>query len=281
MNDWLSQTVSSGSLLLALPVALVAGLVSFFSPCVVPLLPGYLSYVSGVAVQDLDSARRSRLLAGSLLFVLGFSTVFVLSGALFGSIGTELRAYQRPLSIGTGVLVIAVGLAFIGWLPFLQRDVRVHAVPAVGLAMAPVLGSEPMADSPMDNRWTTPAPSPDTMRISRNPSGSSSMEAPRSSSVISDPCLRPDSAQGVSGSIASPRKNRWCSGASAPASARLSRRASKEMTPGCSKAGVACCPIRPAMTCDMGVDSSASTTTCWRLRVRGLSTINSTRMGSA
>lgn len=140
MNDWLSQTVSSGSLLLALPVALVAGLVSFFSPCVVPLLPGYLSYVSGVAVQDLDNARRGRLLAGSLLFVLGFSTVFVLSGALFGSIGTELRAYQRPLSIGTGILVIVVGLAFIGWLPFLQRDRRVHAVPAVGLAMAPVLG---------------------------------------------------------------------------------------------------------------------------------------------
>ena len=140
MNDWLSSTVSSGTLLLAVPVALVAGLVSFFSPCVVPLLPGYLSYVSGVAVQDLDQARRGRLLAGSLLFVLGFSAVFVLSGALFGSIGTELRAYQRPLSIGTGVLVIVVGLAFIGLLPMLQRDVRVHAVPAVGLAMAPVLG---------------------------------------------------------------------------------------------------------------------------------------------
>lgn len=140
MNDWLGETVSSGTLLLAMPVALAAGLVSFFSPCVVPLLPGYLSYVSGVAVQDLESARRGRVVGGALLFVLGFSTVFVLSGALFGSIGTELRAYQRPLSIGTGVLVIAVGLAFIGWLPFLQRDVRVHAVPKVGLAMAPVLG---------------------------------------------------------------------------------------------------------------------------------------------
>lgn len=140
MNDWLTETVSSGTLLLALPVALAAGLVSFFSPCVVPLLPGYLSYVSGVAVQDLERARRGRLLAGSLLFVLGFSAVFVLSGALFGSIGTELRAYQRPLSIGTGVLVILVGLAFVGLVPFLQRDVRVHAVPTVGLAMAPVLG---------------------------------------------------------------------------------------------------------------------------------------------
>lgn len=140
MNGWLNETVSSGTLLLAMPVALAAGLVSFFSPCVLPLLPGYLSYVSGVAVQDLENARRSRLVTGSLLFVLGFSAVFVLSGALFGSIGTELRAYQRPLSIATGVLVIGVGLAFIGLLPFLQRDVRVHAVPRVGLAMAPVLG---------------------------------------------------------------------------------------------------------------------------------------------
>ena len=140
MSDWLRETVASGSLVLALPVALVAGLVSFFSPCVLPLLPGYLSYVSGVGVQDLDSGRRSRVVLGALLFVLGFSAVFVLSGALFGSIGTELRAYQRQLSIATGILLIVVGLAFAGGLRFLQRDVRVHAVPAVGLGIAPVLG---------------------------------------------------------------------------------------------------------------------------------------------
>jgi cytochrome c-type biogenesis protein len=140
VTDWFQDTVYSGNLLLAVPVAALAGLVSFFSPCVLPLLPGYLSYVSGVAAQDLESARRGRLLAGAVLFVLGFSAVFVLGGALFGSIGLELRRYQDTLSIIAGVLVILVGLAFIGLVPMLQRDVRVHSVPAVGLLIAPLLG---------------------------------------------------------------------------------------------------------------------------------------------
>ncbi|MGH3456821.1 cytochrome c biogenesis CcdA family protein, partial [Aeromicrobium sp.] len=105
-----SDTVASGSLLLAIPIAVLAGLISFFSPCVVPLLPGYLSYVTGVGVQDLDTARRGRLLLGSSLFVLGFTVVFVSGGALFGSIGQELFAYHRELSIVTGVLVILLGL---------------------------------------------------------------------------------------------------------------------------------------------------------------------------
>ena len=119
---------------------MLAGLVSFFSPCVVPLLPGYLSYVTGVGVQDLDTARRGRLLLGSSLFVLGFTVVFVSGGALFGSIGQELFAYHRELSIVTGVLVILLGLVFMGFVPLLQREVRIHAVPTVGLAIAPVLG---------------------------------------------------------------------------------------------------------------------------------------------
>jgi cytochrome c-type biogenesis protein len=140
VSDWFQDTVYSGNLLLAAPVAVLAGLVSFFSPCVVPLLPGYLSYVSGVAAQDLESARRGRLLAGALLFVLGFTAVFVAGGALFGSAGLELEKYQRELSIVTGVLVIGLGLVFIGFVPFLQRESRVHAVPAVGLAIAPLLG---------------------------------------------------------------------------------------------------------------------------------------------
>lgn len=140
MTDWFKETVYSGNLLLAVPVAALAGLVSFFSPCVLPLLPGYLSYVSGVAAQDLQSAKRGRLLAGALLFVLGFSSVFVLGGALFGFIGLELQEYRETLSIVAGILVIILGLVFIGFVPFLQREVRVHAVPAVGLAIAPLLG---------------------------------------------------------------------------------------------------------------------------------------------
>jgi cytochrome c-type biogenesis protein len=140
VTDWFQQTAASGNLLLAVPVAMIAGLVSFFSPCVLPLLPGYLSYVSGVAAQDLESARRGRLLAGSVLFVLGFSAVYVLGGALFGSVGLQLAEHQRTLSIVTGVLIVVMGLAFIGLVPLLQRDVRIHAVPAIGLAVAPLLG---------------------------------------------------------------------------------------------------------------------------------------------
>jgi cytochrome c-type biogenesis protein len=140
VTDWFQDTVYSGNLLLAVPVAALAGLVSFFSPCVLPLLPGYLSYVSGVAAQDLESARRGRLLAGAVLFVLGFSSVFVLGGALFGYVGKDLQGHQDTLSIIAGILVIIVGLAFIGLVPLLQRDVRVHAVPAVGLVIAPLLG---------------------------------------------------------------------------------------------------------------------------------------------
>jgi cytochrome c-type biogenesis protein len=140
VTDWFRDTALSGNLLLAVPVAAIAGLVSFFSPCVLPLLPGYLSYMSGVAAQDLESARRGRLLAGAVLFVLGFSAVFVLSGALFGSIGLELSRYRDTLAIVAGTLVILLGLVFIGFVPFLQREVRVHAVPAVGLAIAPLLG---------------------------------------------------------------------------------------------------------------------------------------------
>lgn len=77
------SVVSSGSLLLAVPIALTAGLLSFFSPCVVPLLPGYLSYMTGVGVQDLGTAAKGRLLAGACLFVVGFTAVFVSGGVLF------------------------------------------------------------------------------------------------------------------------------------------------------------------------------------------------------
>ena len=77
---------------------LVAGLVSFFSPCVVPLLPGYLSYATGLSGADLGDARRGRMLAGSLLFVLGFSFVFVSFGALIGGVGDWLFEYQRQIT---------------------------------------------------------------------------------------------------------------------------------------------------------------------------------------
>lgn len=140
MGDWFATTAGSGSLALAVPVALVAGLVSFFSPCVIPLLPGYLSYATGLGGADLEHARRGRMLAGSVLFVLGFSLVFVALGTLSGALGAWLITWQRQITVVLGVLTIVLGLAFAGLLPWLQRDWRIHRVPAVGLAAAPLLG---------------------------------------------------------------------------------------------------------------------------------------------
>ena len=137
------NTVLSGQLLLAVPVALIAGLVSFLSPCVVPLVPGYIAYVTGLSGADLDGAtrrRRGRVLVGSFLFVLGFSAVFVSLGALFGGVGENLKAHVDVLDRVLGVLVIVFGLAFMGLIPGLQREFRFHQLPAAGVAGAPVLG---------------------------------------------------------------------------------------------------------------------------------------------
>jgi cytochrome c-type biogenesis protein len=132
MND----VVASGSLLLALPIAVLAGLVSFLSPCVLPLVPGYLSYVTGMS-QD---PRRGRLVLGTVLFVAGFGLVFVLSGALFGGLGSVMLGNAEIITRVLGVLTIVLGLAFLGALPGLMRDVRIHKVPSAGLAGAPLLG---------------------------------------------------------------------------------------------------------------------------------------------
>ncbi|MEO6511026.1 MAG: cytochrome c biogenesis CcdA family protein [Nocardioides sp.] len=140
MNDWLQDTAMSGSMILALPVALVAGLVSFFSPCVIPLLPGYLSYATGVSGADLEDARRSRMVVGAVLFVSGFAVVFVLLGSLTGAAGAWLFVHYDQLNIALGMIMILLGIAFLGGIGFLQRDWRIHRVPAVGLAAAPVLG---------------------------------------------------------------------------------------------------------------------------------------------
>jgi cytochrome c-type biogenesis protein len=140
----MDDMIRDGSLLLAAPLALLAGLVSFLSPCVLPLLPGYVSYMTGLSGADLQSgvpARlRGRMLAGSVLFVLGFSAVFVSYGVLFGAIGDLLLEHQQTITRVLGVLVIVLGLAFMGAIPLLQRDVRVHRVPDVGVAAAPMLG---------------------------------------------------------------------------------------------------------------------------------------------
>ncbi|MET8244528.1 cytochrome c biogenesis protein CcdA [Streptomyces sp. NPDC005202] len=137
-----NQTVLNGALLLALPVAVLGGLVSFFSPCVLPLVPGYLSYVTGVTGTDLAEARRGRMVTGASLFVLGFTVVFVSGGALFGYFGQTLQEHKDTLSKVLGVLMILMGVFFMGLMPWLtQREFRFHKRPATGLVGAPVLGA--------------------------------------------------------------------------------------------------------------------------------------------
>lgn len=135
------QTVLGGALVVALPIALLAGLVSFFSPCVLPLVPGYLSYVTGVSGSDLAEARRGRMAAGAGLFVLGFTAVYVSGGALFGGFGATLQEHREIISKVLGGLTIVLGLFFMGALPFLsQREFRFHKRPTAGLLGAPMLG---------------------------------------------------------------------------------------------------------------------------------------------
>lgn len=145
MGEWFETQAAVGSLALAIPVAVVAGLVSFFSPCVIPLLPGYLSYATGLSGADLatgEAARkRGRMLAGSLLFVLGFAVVFVFAGTAFGGLAGELQQWQDTLTIVLGAGLVLLGLVFAGVVPWLQREWRVHKVPAVGIAAAPLLGA--------------------------------------------------------------------------------------------------------------------------------------------
>jgi cytochrome c-type biogenesis protein len=135
-----NSTIMSGSLLLAIPLALFAGLVSFFSPCVLPLVPGYLSYVTGVSGADLKDAARGRLVAGVLLFMLGFTAVFVSMGAAFGFFGNTLLDHQKLLTRIFGGVTIVLGLSFMGVLPGMQREFRIHKRPTLGLIGAPVLG---------------------------------------------------------------------------------------------------------------------------------------------
>ncbi|WP_240619291.1 cytochrome c biogenesis CcdA family protein [Blastococcus sp. TF02-8] len=167
--------ITDGSLLVAMAVAALVGLISFASPCCLPLVPGYVSYIAGLAGSEAETdnprprqpvgasaaageaasaavpnsnverspakvAGRTRLLLGALLFVAGFSAVFVSFGALFGGLGRLLLEWSPVLTRVAGVVTVVMGLAFLGWLPWLQREKRLHHRPAGGLAGAPVLG---------------------------------------------------------------------------------------------------------------------------------------------
>jgi cytochrome c-type biogenesis protein len=149
-----ATTAFSGSMLLAVPVAILAGLVSFASPCVLPLIPGYVGYVSGLAASNatgagtsggtaLKTARvgdRWRVATGVGLFVAGFTLVFVLLMVAAGAIGVHVKEWEDVITRVLGVVVILMGFAFMGAMPFLQRDRRIHMSPGAGLWGAPLLG---------------------------------------------------------------------------------------------------------------------------------------------
>ena len=145
----IAETVASGSLVLAMLLAFAAGIVSFASPCVLPLAPGYLSYVTGLTGAEIAGEERggtttvvvkSRVLLGSVLFVMGFSVVFVSYGLLFGGLGSLLLEYQSIISRILGVIVIVMGLSFMGVIPGMQREWRMHRMPSYSVWGAPVLG---------------------------------------------------------------------------------------------------------------------------------------------
>ncbi|GAA1448162.1 MULTISPECIES: cytochrome c biogenesis CcdA family protein [Actinomycetes] len=135
----IGEIVFSGQLLLALPIALLAGLVSFASPCVLPLVPGYLAYVGGFSDPG-EKRDKSRLLTGVALFILGFAVVFIAYGAAFGALGQWLFRWQDVVVRILGVFVIVMGLVFIGQFSFLQRTIKPSWRPATGLIGAPLLG---------------------------------------------------------------------------------------------------------------------------------------------
>lgn len=171
MGETFRTLATSGPLLLAVFGAALAGLVSFLSPCILPLVPGYLSYVTGLAGSELErkgplltdsveegprvdtgggvaavvavrpAAVTSRVLAGTFLFIVGFTTVFVLIAILLSRVGWAMVEHRRAIEIVVGILVVVLGFAFLGMIPGMQRELRIHALPKAGLIGAPVFGA--------------------------------------------------------------------------------------------------------------------------------------------
>ena len=146
-----TELVSDGSILFAVPIAVAAGVVSFLSPCVLPLVPGYLAYVTGMPANELTLAPTGRPVTsttrqtaiGAMGFVLGISVVFVSFGAVFGAFGRVLRENEDVLARVFGVLTIVLGMMLagaFGRIAFFNKEARFHQLPRAGWVGAPVLG---------------------------------------------------------------------------------------------------------------------------------------------
>jgi cytochrome c-type biogenesis protein len=143
----LTDLALSGPLLVAFLLALAAGTISFASPCCLPLVPGYVGYLAGLvgseapADEDGNRAARWRVATAAMLFVAGFTVVFAAGVLLVLGLSDLLITNELLLQRIGGVVTIAMGLVFLGFIPALQRDVRIHRAPRGGLAGAPVLGA--------------------------------------------------------------------------------------------------------------------------------------------
>ena len=130
------------SIIAAMPFAFAAGLISFVSPCVLPLLPGYLAFLGGATGTVTKSSGRGRAVIGSLAFIFGFAVVFVSLGALFGQLGVQLRVHQRIFEMIFGVVTVLLGMFFAGWWPsnLMQRERRIQFLPRATITGAALLG---------------------------------------------------------------------------------------------------------------------------------------------
>jgi cytochrome c-type biogenesis protein len=133
MTSFFVDQLAGGFLLVAFPIALLAGLISFISPCVLPLVPGYLSFAAGY------SKAKGRVLIGSSLFVLGFSVLFISYGALFGGIGSRISTNEEVITRILGVITIFLGFIFMGRFP-MMRTFSPKIATNGGLIGAPLLG---------------------------------------------------------------------------------------------------------------------------------------------
>ena len=138
------ELIGSGALWLAIPVAMLAGLVSFLSPCVLPLVPGYLGFIGGAVTPktttDAAAPARGRLVLGVLLFILGFSIVFIAFTVVGGGAAVFFLEWGALITRILGVVIIVMGLVFLGLFGFAQREWRLHINSRTGLVGAPLLG---------------------------------------------------------------------------------------------------------------------------------------------
>ena len=133
MRDFVVNHIMDGLLLTAFPIAVLAGLISFISPCVLPLVPGYLSFAAGF------SNARGKLFLGSVLFVLGFSALFISYGVLFGELGARIATNEESITRVLGVLTILMGVIFLGAFPMMPT-LKPKIATNGGLIGAPLLG---------------------------------------------------------------------------------------------------------------------------------------------